>query len=160
MDQWNILPWDHKVIIWAYNIKLRILHDRWWRIQRRRHLIFGMPEGVIFHLRWKDKLVQWKQCTIPYTLVTPVVSHLLILDFWCFYRLMGRSKSISTPAFPRPVSRGPTFVNNSPVRPAVKKRHSGGEAEDGVPGIRRWWIPCSNAVGYLFWHSEWDSVHS
>jgi hypothetical protein len=62
----------------------------------------------------------------------------LILDFRCFYRLMGRSKSISTPAFPRPVSRGPTFVNNSPVRPAVKKRHSGGEVEDGVPGIKRW----------------------
>lgn len=52
--------------------------------------------------------------------------------------LTSRSKSVSTPAFPRPVSRGPTFVNNSPIRPAVMKRHSGGEAEDGVPGIRRW----------------------
>jgi hypothetical protein len=49
-----------------------------------------------------------------------------------------RSKSTSTPAFPRPASRGPTFVNNSPMKPA--KRYSGGEGErDDIPGIRPRW---------------------
>jgi len=50
-----------------------------------------------------------------------------------------RPKSTSTPAFARPISRGPTFVNNTPYRPVVKKRHSGGDAEEErIPGIRRW----------------------
>lgn len=61
-----------------------------------------------------------------------------LLHIWTRVCLTIRSKSVSTPAFPRPVSRGPTFVNNSPIRPTAKKRLSGGEAEDGVPGIRRW----------------------
>jgi hypothetical protein len=49
----------------------------------------------------------------------------------------SRPKSTSTPAI-RPPSRGPTFVNNTPYRPVVKKRHSGGDGEDKIPGIRRW----------------------
>lgn len=51
--------------------------------------------------------------------------------------VVNRSKSISTPAFPRPVSRGPTFVNNSPVKAVGRKRHSGGDEGDKIPGIRR-----------------------
>lgn len=55
-------------------------------------------------------------------------------------RLMRcRSKSVSTPAFARPASRGPTFVNNSPVKFGGRKRHSGGdEGDDGIPGVRKW----------------------
>jgi len=57
-----------------------------------------------------------------------------------FDSIDDRPKSTSTPAFARPPSRGPTFVNNTPFKTAaaVKKRHSGGEAEDKIPGIRRW----------------------
>jgi hypothetical protein len=50
-----------------------------------------------------------------------------------------RSKSVSTPAFAQPASRGPTFVNNSPIKFGGRKRHSGGsEGDDGIPGVRKW----------------------
>ena len=54
-----------------------------------------------------------------------------------YFLLMYRSKSTSTPGLPRPVSRGPTFVNNSPIKAVSRKRHSGGDEGEGIPGIRR-----------------------
>jgi hypothetical protein len=48
-------------------------------------------------------------------------------------------RSSSTPAFVRPASRGPTFVNNSPVKVMNRKRHSGGDdSGETIPGVRRW----------------------
>ena len=43
------------------------------------------------------------------------------------FKLSFRTTSSSTPAFARPVSRGPTFVNNSPVKVPNRKRRSGGD---------------------------------
>jgi len=50
-----------------------------------------------------------------------------------------RSKSTSTPALPRPPSRGPTYVSQSPVKPGRKRRSGGETSEVGdKPGTRKW----------------------
>ena len=49
------------------------------------------------------------------------------------------SKSTSTPALVRPPSRGPTYVNQSPIKPARKRRSAGESSDAGAKSTTRKW---------------------